>query len=252
MIPQAALVSDHDSFKEFLVEAGGATWRIARLADLDTLWDRLADTDDPDDVYDDEHYYETRRRSLFEEDERLPYWTELWPSSYLLAEWLVSQASHIEGRRCLDMGCGLGFTALVGCRLGARVTAMDYELEALEFARRNEARNRVHLGGNTPAWLCMDWRHPAFRKGRFEIVWAGDVVYEQRFIAPVADFLERVLAPGGTAWVAEPDRAVYTPFITAMQQRGFTATKAWHGAVKAHNWPDGGVPASLWEFRRAG
>ncbi len=224
-------------------------WQLASLADLETLWDRLADDEEDDDLLDTDPAA-LRRRRQFEADERLPYWTELWPSSYLLAQWLERSQSRICGRRCLDLGCGLGFTALVGSRLGARVTAMDYEADALAFARRNTVENQAHLDGRAPAWLCMDWRAPAFRKRVFDVVWAGDVVYEHRFIPPVADFLDRVVAPEGVAWIAEPDRAVYRPFIEAMHRRGFDASKAYAAKVHARNWPAGGVPASLWEFRR--
>lgn len=237
-----------DDCRRFEVEAAGACWQLSSLADLETLWDRLAD-DDGDELADIDPQA-MRRKRLFEEDERLPYWTELWPSSYLLAQWLERSAQRIRGRRCLDLGCGLGFTALVGSRLGAMVTALDYELEALTFARRNELDNLALLDGPPPAWLCMDWRAPAFRKQVFDVIWAGDIVYEERFIPPVADFVDRVLTTDGVAWVAEPDRAVYQPFIAAMHRRGFDAVKVYANAVKARNWPAGGVPASLWEFRR--
>lgn len=238
-----------DHCRCFTVQAAGVRWRLASLADLETLWDRLADSDDEDERQDTDPA-SLRRKRLFEEDERLPYWTELWPSSYLLSQWLEQSRERIRGRRCLDLGCGLGFTALVGSRLGARVTAMDYEAEALTYARLNTVENQAHLADNFPIWLCMDWRAPAFRKGVFDVVWAGDVVYEHRFIPPVADFLDRVVAAQGVAWIAEPDRAVYRPFIDAMHRRGFDATKAYATTVKARNWPAAGVPASLWEFRR--
>ena len=48
------------------------------------------------------------------EDERLPYWTELWPSSIALCRWLEERRAEIAGRPCLDLGCGLGLTAMVG------------------------------------------------------------------------------------------------------------------------------------------
>ncbi|GAB7082090.1 class I SAM-dependent methyltransferase [Megalodesulfovibrio paquesii] len=239
-----------DDVRRFDVEAAGVRWRLSSLADLETLWDRLAAEDGDGDELEPIDPAALRRKRLFEQDERLPYWTELWPSSYLLAQWLEQSAARIRGCRCLDLGCGLGFTALVGCRLGARVTALDYEFEALTYARRNEADNRIHLNGPAPVWLCMDWRAPAFRKQAFDFVWAGDIVYEDRFIPPVADFLDRVVAAEGVAWVAEPDRAVYKPFIAAMHRRGFDAVKVYANAVKARNWPAAGVPASLWEFRR--
>lgn len=102
--------------RAFRVRACGRSWELTRAADLEQLWHAM--TDDP--------------RNF--EDERLPYWTELWPSSVALAEWLALRREEIAGRPCLDLGCGLGLTALAGQWLGARVTAVDYEEAALGFA----------------------------------------------------------------------------------------------------------------------
>ena len=57
-----------------------------------------------------------------------------------------------------------------------------------------------------PCFVQMDWRFPAVRQGAFDRLWAGDVMYEKRFIEPVAAFLDHALAVDGVAWVAEPDR----------------------------------------------
>ena len=84
------------------VHCAGRGWRLERAADLEALWDAM-----------------TEDAAAFE-DERIPYWAELWPSSLVLAEWLALRRADIAGRRCLDLGCGLGLTALVGQWLGAR------------------------------------------------------------------------------------------------------------------------------------
>ena len=55
------------------VRAAGRLWRLERAADLEALWEAM--TADADDFA----------------DERLPYWTELWPSSLVLGEWLYEQ-----------------------------------------------------------------------------------------------------------------------------------------------------------------
>ena len=52
------------------VRAAGRLWRLERAADLEALWEAM--TADADDFA----------------DERLPYWTELWPASVALADWL--------------------------------------------------------------------------------------------------------------------------------------------------------------------
>ena len=153
------------------VRAAGRIWRLTRAADLEQLWDAM--TAAPEDF----------------EDERLPYWTELWPSSVALAGWLAQQQQTIVGQACLDIGCGLGLTAMVGQWLGAKMTAMDYEEDALRFAARNADLNDVPQ----PLWTVMDWRRPAVRAQSMHRVWGGDIMYEKRFVAPVLHFLDHTL-----------------------------------------------------------
>ena len=53
------------SWQPFLtVNACGRDWTLERAADMEALWESMTE---------------------FTEDERLPYWTELWPSSLVLA-----------------------------------------------------------------------------------------------------------------------------------------------------------------------
>ena len=211
------------------VSLAGRTWFLEREGNLDALWEQLGQGD-------------------FGEDERIPYWTEVWPASLGLGHWLWEHQGLVAGKACLDMGCGLGLTALVGCVLGARVVGMDYEREALRHARRNAALNGV---GNA-AWVLTDWRRPGFRPGGFEAIWGSDVMYEQRFIAPVASFLETVLAPGGVAWLAEPGRALYADFVRHARGHGWSCEQAAKSEVKPLYSEHVRVTVTIWELRRQG
>lgn len=73
----------------------------------------------------------------------------------------------------------IGLTALVAQWLGANVIGMDYEPEALRFARRNAEHNAVPQ----PLWTVMDWRKPAVKRRSLRFIWGGDIMYEQRFAA---------------------------------------------------------------------
>ena len=87
------------SWQPFLtVNACGRDWTLERAADMEALWESMTE---------------------FTEDERLPYWTELWPSSLVLADWLYQRRESLRGQPCLDLGCGIGLTALVGAVAGA-------------------------------------------------------------------------------------------------------------------------------------
>ena len=210
------------------VRAAGRVWRLSRAADLEQLWDAM--TAAPDDF----------------EDERLPYWTELWPSSVALAGWLAQQQQTITGQTCLDMGCGLGLTAMVGQWLGAQVTAMDYEEDALHFAFCNAALNDVPQ----PLWTAMDWRRPAVRAQSMHRIWGGDIMYEKRFVAPVLRFLDHALAPGGAAWVAEPGRSVYDAFLHALQNGGWQGRRVYTETVEPLYAQPVPVTVHVWEICR--
>lgn len=205
----------------------GRPWTLARPSDLESLWEAVTD-------------------DAFADDERLPYWVELWPSSLALALWLVASRERIAGRPCLDLGCGLGLTAMVGSWLGARVIGMDYEPEALTYARSNAVGNAVPQ----PLWVAMDWRSPALAPGSLERVWGGDIMYENRFVQPVFSFLEYALARDGVTWIAEPGRGAYEQFMRALSQRGWRSRcVADHKVVSLHRQK---VPVSvkLWELSR--
>ena len=211
------------------VTACGRRWELLRAANLEELWEAM--TEDP--------------RNF--EDERLPYWTELWPSSLVLAQWLERRRAEIAGRICLDLGCGLGLTALVGNLLGARVLGLDYEAEALHFAARNAAHNGLVPG---PLWTVMDWRRPAVRRGIAERIWGGDIMYEKRFVAPVMRFLEHALCPDGVAWLAEPGRNVYDAFLQALHGGGWQGRRVFGAQVEPLYAQPVPVTVHVWEISR--
>jgi predicted nicotinamide N-methyase len=209
------------------VTAAGRDWVLCRPANLETLWDAMTG-------------------DAFGDDERLPYWVELWPASIALADWLAANGAVLRGRRCLDMGCGLGLTAIAASSLGARVVAMDYEAEALAYAKKNAAENDAPQ----PLWTVMDWRRPAVAARSMDYIWGGDIMYERRFVEPVLRFIGHALAPGGTVWMAEPNRDVYGHFRSALFHNGWTARPVHTGRLAAIYEQPERVSVTLWEMAR--
>jgi len=186
-------------------EVGGRVWRLARPADLESLWAAMGEKGAP---------------SGWEDDERLPYWVELWPAAVLLARFVAANPQNVAGRVCLDAGCGLGLPALVAASVGARVLAFDYEPEALYYARKNAALN-LAPGTPAPLFAAMDWRAPAVARGCAEVILGADILYERKFFEPVAAFLDYALAPGGRAYIADPERAVSAGACARLEQKGW-------------------------------
>ena len=206
-----------------IFQSCGRLWHIRR-ADMDKLW---ADMDQKNG-----------------EEARLPYWNEIWPSSLALAGWLAEMQDDIRGKACLDMGCGLGFTALLGRWLGADVTAMDYEAQALEYAEINAKLNSVE----GVDFQVMDWREPTFPPESFDRVWAGDVMYEQGFAEPIASFLAAMLKQGGRAWIAEPGRDIFHYLLDVLPEHGLRYKKICSLPISPLTEQEVPVSVTIWEI----
>ncbi len=183
------------------LKLAGHRLKLKRHADLETLWSGLQEPS----------------RDL--DQERIPYWAEIWPSSVLLAEHLDRCRDLIRGSLCLEVGCGLGATSILASRLGARMVAVDMEPDALVFARQSAAAN------STPdvLWAGMDWKRSGLKKHMFEFIWAADVLYETGFALPLAGFLRDCLAPQGRIWIADQKRNVSERTWAKLLGQGFKA-----------------------------
>jgi predicted nicotinamide N-methyase len=204
------------------VMACGRDWLIEREADLETLWAGIGEDE-------------------FGGDERVPYWAEIWPASLLLAEWLARRSGDIQGKACLDLGCGLGLTAIIASRLGARVVGLDYEPAALAFARDNARLNNVP----EPLFTLMDWRAPGFAPRAFDFMWGGDILYERRFYEPLRALFQTCLKPGGRIWLAEPVRSVSAPVWAELAAEGFGVRLVTTEPVPVEGYA---VTVNLWEL----
>ena len=181
----------------------------------------------------------------------LPYWALPWPSGIALAEALLTGAGDVAGQRALELGCGLGITATASLCSGARLTVTDYASAALLLCRLNTLRN----AGCAPRTLQLNWLCPRpvlFRlaRQRFPLLLAADVLYDARDVAPLLDLMERLVAPHGSFWLAEPGRQTAARFVAAARGGG------WRDEVTEHHGPwsdrlDQGVVVNVHRLQRA-
>jgi ETFB lysine methyltransferase len=124
----------------------------------------------------------------------------VWASGLELAEFSSHHA--LDGKRILEIGCGLALSGIVCSRRHADVTASDRHPLAGEFLRQNLSLN--HL----PAmpYVEVDWTAPPGSLGRFDLVLASDVMYEPGHPEELSRFFERHLSPGGEVVVVDPGR----------------------------------------------
>lgn len=188
---------------ETIVEIGGLSLRIEHPPSADELIDERA----------------------FEQEEFLPYWAELWPSSLALARTVAG--FDVGGLRIVELGCGLAVPSIVAALGGARVLATDWSPDALVSAARN-----AELNGASLETARLAWGVPELPPGRFDLVLAADVLYERRNVAQLLDLLPRL---GGEVLLADPGRPALPAFIEG-------AAAGWEIATtKAQELPHGAV-----------
>lgn len=131
-----------------------------------------------------------------------PFWAYLWPSAIALAE-VIGGGPSLEGKRVLDLGCGLGLAGFAAALRGARVLAADIRPEAVALVLRNAAANGLTLEAR-----AVDWDRPPPDLGLFDGILAADVLYDDGMLRGVLRFVRRHLAPEGLALITDPNRVL--------------------------------------------
>ncbi|HEX2373136.1 MAG TPA: methyltransferase domain-containing protein [Actinomycetota bacterium] len=182
---------------EETVRLPGRAVRMLRPRDGDAILDELLAEDDPD-------------------EDRLPFWAQLWPSGTTLAQAIASRP--LTGRRVLELGCGLGLVAVTAALAGATVLAVDRSPEAISFAAVNAARNGVTLQTAVAAFAEPE---RLLREAPWDLVLAADVLYEQRNVPVLLWLLPRLVDPTGEVWLADPGRAMLARFLAGVDATGW-------------------------------
>ena len=172
-------------------------------------------------------------RAAADPEQNLPYWAEIWPSGLALADAVLERPDLVAGRRVLELGSGLGLTAIAALAAGAELVAADYSPESLTLCRYNALRNV----GREPATLHLNWRQPddaLLALPGFSVVLAADVLYESRDVEPLLALVAQLVAPGGLLWLAEPGRPPALRFLDAARSAGWTGPSTTHSGP----WPD--------------
>lgn len=152
-----------------------------------------------------------------------PYWVELWPASIAIAR-LLNSRGDLARQRVLDLGCGLGLPVACAARLGAQVTLVDRNPDALVFAHWNVSRH-ARMGGEVVA-RRLDWSVELLEEV-FDVVVLADVTYRQVHHAGVFRQLGACLADEGVILHAEPCRAESNDFVRLLERQFATAQARW-------------------------
>ena len=157
-----------------------------------------------------------------------PLFGLLWPSAQVLAGVMCS--FEIDGKRMLELGCGLALASLVVHRRGGDITATDCHPLAAEFLAHNLQLNRL------PAmkYLHAHWNQPNPLLGRFDVIIGSDVLYDRDQPQALSQFIDRHAQPGVEVLIVDPNRGNQNSFSRKMTELGFS-----HRARQMRCLPDG-------------
>jgi predicted nicotinamide N-methyase len=150
-----------------------------------------------------------------------PFGLLVWESAEALAAALVERPELVAGKSVLELGAGVGFPGIVARAVGAAsVRQTDNVVQALTLCRVNAEQNGVEgielVLANWDAWTETQ---------TYDVIIGSDVIYERAAHAPLMAILERNLAPGGRALIADPGRQDTPLFLSEPAAAGWKSAQ---------------------------
>ncbi len=157
------------------------------------------------------------------DEDRFPYWAQLWESSIALAGRILRERD-VAGNTVLELGTGLGLAGIAAAAVGASVLLTDFDADALRFAQCNVRRNLPTDAMARVRYERRDWRD---RKGFpiVDCVIGADILYERSSARPLLDLFRTVVVPDGRILLADPERATGEAFLDSAEREGFSVAR---------------------------
>ena len=127
------------------------------------------------------------------------YWSKVWPAGLALSRFVLTKPAMCAGKSVLELGAGLGVGAVCAALAGAaRVVVTDIERKGLDFAVQSARDNGITSASAFHA-MTWDWNAPPPRdlNGPFDVVLAGDVIYQDEHAPRLGQILWALLRPAG-------------------------------------------------------
>jgi 2-polyprenyl-3-methyl-5-hydroxy-6-metoxy-1,4-benzoquinol methylase len=144
-----------------------------------------------------------------------PLFGLVWPSARVLAA--AMQGFDIEGKRILEIGCGLALASLVLQRRGTNITASDIHPMAADFLAENLRLNGLApIRFQTGSWADVD---PDL--GKFDLIIGSDLLYERNQPDVLSRFIDRHSHSRVEVVIVDPDRGNRARFNRSMKGLGY-------------------------------
>ena len=99
---------------------------------------------------------------------------------------------ELNGKRVLEIGCGMGYHSELLVRAGAKLTSVDISETSV-----NATRRRFELRALSADIMRMDAAQLDFPDGSFDFVWSWGVIHHSAYTAKIIREMSRVLRDRG-------------------------------------------------------
>jgi predicted nicotinamide N-methyase len=139
----------------------------------------------------------------------------IWPSGEVLAR-LMSHY-EVQGKKILEVGCGIGLASLILNHRKADLTATDHHPGVAGFLSINTALN----ADPDIRFVRTAWSDPNTELGEFDLIIGSDVLYEHEHAEQLAGFIDDHAKLHCEVIIVDPGRRQQGRFRKRMAQRGY-------------------------------
>lgn len=128
----------------------------------------------------------------------------------------------VEGKRVLEIGCGIGLPSLILNKREANITATDHHPCVAEFLERNTFLN----SDNPIPFVRTSWLDVNKELGRFDVIIGSDLLYEPDHVEQLSSFIGRHSMPISRVMIVDPGRFLHARFSRKMNTLGYSHEKS--------------------------
>lgn len=145
-----------------------------------------------------------------------PLFGIVWQSGEILAREMAD--FNIEGKRILEVGCGIALSSHLLNSRDADITATDLHPEAGQFIVENVRLNNT----KQIPFLRANWTDVCEGLGLFDVIIGSDILYEKNHIEQLSSFIDSHAKPRCEVVVVDPGRSHHAPFTKKMISLGYS------------------------------
>jgi predicted nicotinamide N-methyase len=140
----------------------------------------------------------------------------IWESGELLAHLMFDY--EVEGKRILEVGCGIALASLVLNQRLADITATDYHPAVEHFLLENIKLNN----GKQIPFFRTGWGDSDSGLGMFDLIIGSDLLYERDHVELLSGFIDRHAKQQCEIILIDPGRGLHARFSKKMIGLGYS------------------------------